>query len=201
LLAYFGVEQQDPSAYLLQLRPEHVEHPSWKEHIAALALVNLDPNATESQFLQGWAMEQRFTLHDGPGVGYEFLWANPYLPGVSYQNMGPWSYKPGDLYARSDWTPAACWLHIGTRGADQENCPPAVMSQVVVLGDLMLSPVREHCIELHRDDVRQTIVLSNLKPGSGLTYTSDAKKLRAEADQAGLWRVPAEIGGKVCVSK
>ncbi|MBV9264774.1 MAG: hypothetical protein JO061_01260, partial [Acidobacteriaceae bacterium] len=201
LLAYFGVAQPATGAYLLQLRPEEVEHPSWKQHLAALALVNLDPNSTASQFLQGWAMEDRFMLRDGPGVGYEFLWANPYLPGVSYQNMDPWSYTRGDLYARADWSDNACWLHIGTRGVEQQNCAQDIMSKALTIGSLMLVPVTDRCMDLHRENPRQTLILSKLRPEAALTYLLEGQKRHAEADQSGLWRVPVEIDGKVCVSK
>ena len=31
-------------------------------------------------------MEDPKMATDGPGVAYEFLWANPYLPGLGYHN-------------------------------------------------------------------------------------------------------------------
>ena len=35
-------------------------------------------------------------IREGPGVAYEFFWADPYLPGVGYQNLDPWVYdRPG----------------------------------------------------------------------------------------------------------
>ncbi len=73
-------------------------------HVAALALVAIDPNLPASQFLQSWALEDTQTLREGPGVAYELLWADPYLPGVGYQNMEPWVYDDhGRLFARANW--------------------------------------------------------------------------------------------------
>ena len=59
-----------PIQFLLNLKPEQVEHPDWMTHIAALALVSLDPNSDSSQFLQGWAIEDRQMVREGPGVAY-----------------------------------------------------------------------------------------------------------------------------------
>ena len=111
-----------PKEYLLSLKPEQVEHPDWMAHIAALALVSIDPNLENSQFLQGWAMEESQMLRDGPGVAYEFLWADPYLPGIAYQNMDPWTYDAaGSLFARANWDAKSCWMGCcAQRGSGNE---------------------------------------------------------------------------------
>src|SRR5689334_3305519 len=54
---------------------------------AELAMVALDVNAPESQVLQGWLMHDRFILKGTFGAPYEFLWANPYQPGLSYYHV------------------------------------------------------------------------------------------------------------------
>ncbi|HLX46455.1 MAG TPA: hypothetical protein VKR43_23570, partial [Bryobacteraceae bacterium] len=51
---------------------------------AEMAMVAFDDNALESQFLQGWLMQDRFLMKGGLGAVYEFFWANPYQPGLSY---------------------------------------------------------------------------------------------------------------------
>jgi hypothetical protein len=84
-----------PAEFLLSMKPAEFAHPLWQAFAAALALVSLDPNLEGSQFLQGWAIEDRQMISEGPGVAYEYLWGDPYLPGVSYQNLDPWSYDPG----------------------------------------------------------------------------------------------------------
>ncbi|MDQ2776118.1 MAG: hypothetical protein M3Y57_14555 [Acidobacteriota bacterium] len=188
--------------YLLSFAPAELEHPTWLKHIIALALVSLKPNAQESQFLQGWAMEDRFTLREGPGVAYEFLWADPYLPGISYQNMDPWLYDDkGLLIARGGWSQLACWIEVSSSGTHQQNCPPNWESQTVFFGHLTLIPVTEKCVQIEREDRNEGIILWKLNPHEKLTYTVSGANRSVEADAAGMWRVPAEARGKVCAHK
>jgi len=79
---------------------------------AEMAMVALDPNAPESQVLQGWLMHERFALHGPMGAPYEFLWANPYQPGLSYYHVPLAYYNPdfGRLFVRSSWEGNAKWL-------------------------------------------------------------------------------------------
>src|ERR1700691_2585368 len=51
---------------------------------AELSMVAFDSNAPGSQILQGWLMNDHFMLRGTFGAPYEFLWANPYQPGLSY---------------------------------------------------------------------------------------------------------------------
>jgi hypothetical protein len=46
------------------------------------------------------------------GAPYEFLWANPYLPGLSYYHVPLVYHNPesGKLYARSSWDASATWF-------------------------------------------------------------------------------------------
>ncbi len=193
-----------PAELLLSMRPAELEAPSWRTHIAALALVTLDPNLETSQFLQGWAMEDRFTLHDGPGVAYELLWANPYLPGVSYQNMDPWLYVPNRLLlARSDWTPQACWIRIRPDGKvpiEDSNCPPDWRENTVQFGHLTLMPMPARCVDVPAVPNSATVIVRG-EPNQQLTYTESGKRTASHADSAGFWRVPAAVAGKVCASR
>lgn len=79
---------------------------------AELALVAYDTNLEENQYLQGWAMHDRFMLRDAFGAPYEFLWANPYQPGLSYHHLPPVAYdaRAGRLFARSSWEDGSDWL-------------------------------------------------------------------------------------------
>ena len=54
---------------------------------AGLSTVAYDTNALENQFLQGWLIQDRFMLRGVFGAPYEFLWANPYQPGLSYAHL------------------------------------------------------------------------------------------------------------------
>ncbi|MCW5983327.1 MAG: hypothetical protein KIT09_34870 [Bryobacteraceae bacterium] len=80
---------------------------------AELSMVAYDANALEVQFLQGWCMQDRFLMRDAFGIPYEFLWANPYHPGLSYYNA-PLVYHDGDrgrLVLREHWDEGAKWFY------------------------------------------------------------------------------------------
>lgn len=79
---------------------------------ADLAMIAYDTNMLENQYLQGWAMHDRFMLRGAFGVPYEFLWATPYQPGLSYDLLPPSLYDSihGQLFVRSSWDDAAEWL-------------------------------------------------------------------------------------------
>ncbi len=206
-----------PKEFLLSLKPDQSEHPAWMAHIAALALVTLDPNLENSQFLQGWAMEDRQMLRVGPGVAYEFLWADPYLPGIAYQNMDPWIYDPsGRLFARVNWDLNACWIAITPGKFEQENCPANWQEHVQAptssksvqdwrsnrasFGTLTLVSMVSPCLEVPRRKTNETIMLWNLKPNTELTYEYGGNRSPGRVDSAGIWQVPNETNGKICIA-
>ncbi len=79
---------------------------------ADLAIVAFDTNAEESQYVQGWLMHDHFMLRSAFGAPYEFLWANPYQPGLSFTHV-PLVYHnalAGRLFVRSDWEDSAEWF-------------------------------------------------------------------------------------------
>jgi hypothetical protein len=79
---------------------------------AELAMVPYDSNAPESQVLQGWLMHDNFNLRSTFGTPYEFLWANPYHPGLSYY-LVPLVFHDelfGKLFVRSNWDESARWM-------------------------------------------------------------------------------------------
>jgi hypothetical protein len=79
---------------------------------AELSMVAFDVNAAETQVLQGWLMHDKFILKGTFGSPYEFLWANPYQPGLSYYHVPLIFHDPefGRLYVRSTWEPDATWF-------------------------------------------------------------------------------------------
>ncbi|HTP87808.1 MAG TPA: hypothetical protein VMJ34_12710 [Bryobacteraceae bacterium] len=81
---------------------------------AGLAIVASDTNATETQYAQGFLMQDRFEMRDALGAPYEFLWANPYQPGLAYALLPPVYYdaRHGALFARSSWDDDARWFGV-----------------------------------------------------------------------------------------
>jgi len=79
---------------------------------AGLAMVAYDTNAPSSQVLQGWLTHDRFLMRGSFGIPYEFLWANPYQPGLSYYHVPLVYYNPefGRLFIRSNWDDTALWF-------------------------------------------------------------------------------------------
>jgi hypothetical protein len=85
---------------------------------AGLAMVAIDTNGLENQYLQGWLNQDRFAMLTPLGAPYEFLWANPYQPGLSFYQLPTVFHDPntGALFARSSWDEDADWfgLYRGT---------------------------------------------------------------------------------------
>jgi len=81
---------------------------------AGLSTVAYDNNALESQYLQGWLIQDRFMLQGVFGAPYEFLWANPYQPGLSYFQLPVFFHDEhsGALFLRSNWEDDAVWFGI-----------------------------------------------------------------------------------------
>ncbi|MGH9621313.1 MAG: hypothetical protein ACRD45_16595 [Bryobacteraceae bacterium] len=193
---------QLPVEFLLSLKPEQVEHPGWRTHAAALALVTLDPNLPASQYLQGWAMENGQMVRTGPGVAYEFLWADPYLPGIGYQNLDPWVYDPhGRLFARKNWSANACWLEISAKGVQEQNCPAGWRAKPAAFGRLMLIPMDQKCLTVTPARKDHAAIIWHLPPGQKLRFKVNGKRDTAHADSIGLWRVASAARGKVCLAR
>jgi hypothetical protein len=190
-----------PSLLLLSAKPSQLNSPAWMLHAAALALVALDPNLPASQFLQSWALEDSQTLREGPGVAYELLWADPYLPGVGYQNMETWvDDDHAHLFARASWEPNSCWIAVSPQRVEQENCPPDWQSEPVTFGRLTLIPMTDRCVEIpHLTNHNESVLVWKVKPGEKLTHGKGKDQHTSEADAAGIWRPGANVEGKVCV--
>ena len=80
---------------------------------AELCMVAYDTNNQELQYLQGWLINDRFVLRSPFGITYEFLWANPYQPGLSYYHFPLHVHDPltGRLLIRSSWEESALWFY------------------------------------------------------------------------------------------
>ncbi len=116
LMSYYPAIYQAPeNDYRIGVSPK-VGPPDLRQaalsRAAGLAMVAYDVNAQETQYLQGWLMHDRFILRGTFGAPYEFLWANPYQPGLSYF-LVPLVYHntdTGKLFVRSSWDDTAEWF-------------------------------------------------------------------------------------------
>lgn len=188
-----------PYVFLLAMRPGQLEQPDWKTRAAGLMMVNVDPNLQASTFVQGWALEDPRMAREGPGVAYEFLWANPYLPGLGYYNMDPWVYDQpsGLLLARKSWDANSCWVQIFHDKADTFQCAPQVLDVAATFGKLTLQPVTDECTEI-KPQANRTTILRGLRPGAAIAWEDHEKKFTGSADQSGLFLLSATASGKAC---
>jgi len=87
-------------------------HAATLSRAAELEMVAYDNNAEESQYVQGWLMHDNFMLRSPLGAPYEFLWANPYQPGLGFTLL-PLIYHnaaTGHLFVRSSWEDSSDWF-------------------------------------------------------------------------------------------
>ena len=75
------------------------------------AMAAYDTTSLGHQYLQGWLMHDLFSMHGPFGAPYEFLWANPYQPGLSYYHapLAVHDSILGRLFIRSSWDDDARW--------------------------------------------------------------------------------------------
>ena len=80
--------------------------------IADMLLVAYESNLREFQFLQGLVHDDRYLLRSPMALPYEFLWVNPYLPGLTPQSAPMLAHDPvrGRLYARLGWQRPSTWI-------------------------------------------------------------------------------------------
>lgn len=166
-----------------------------------LAMVSYDNNALENQYLQGWLIRDRFLLQGTFGAPYEFLWANPYQPGLSYYNLPLLYHDPhsGALFLRSDWEEDAVWFGLYQGEAQlfqdgniivlnqkgRDNKPIAVGGASVLFGEAPLKFQVEGGLML----------VVGLKPAHKyLVETDDEEMRQVESDRVGtvVLEYPAE---------
>jgi hypothetical protein len=117
LLSYYPAPYQAPeNDYYIGVARNPSAEPDLKlatlSRAAELAMVAYDPNAPDTQVLQGWLMHDKYLMRGAYGIPYEFLWANPYQPGLSYYHVPLVFYAPerARLFIRSGWEDSADWL-------------------------------------------------------------------------------------------
>jgi hypothetical protein len=182
---------------------------------AELSMVAFDNNAELSQSLQGWLLQDRYLLRSALGIPYEYLWANPYQPGLTYHHL-PNSFhdkRNGMLYIRSNWEEEARYLcyydgqlqlfEDGKRKLMKvaTSTPPIEMGEATILigAPSMLKPLQ---FELAGTD-RESWYIVNLKPNAIYDVEVDDEELaEGRTDSGGILsldfkRYPVKTGVRV----
>jgi hypothetical protein len=166
---------------------------------AELAMVAYDANAFESQVLQGWLTHDKYQLRSTLGAPYEFLWANPYQPGLSYYHLPLVYHDPdfGKLYIRSGWEDSAEWfgafdgvMQMFREGqlmalAPQLGAQPLSLKQAVVC----FGPsARKFRVKL-ADDEKDVFVLGLSPRTTYLIEIDDQEMYDADTDAGGILKI------------
>jgi hypothetical protein len=164
---------------------------------AGLSMVAFDNNGLDNQFLQGWLIQDRFLMMNSFGAPYEFLWANPYQPGLSYYQLPLVFHDPnsGALFVRSGWDEDADWF--GLYGGEAElfhDGHATVVNQGASGGSSSPKPLQlgDASVVLGRTPFRfsmddgGTVLVIGLKPRQKYLVETDDEELREiSTDRAG----------------
>jgi hypothetical protein len=160
---------------------------------AELAMVAFDSNEAGNQYLQGWLMQDRFLMRGVLGAPYEFLWANPYQPGLSYSQAPLVIHDPasGHLFARTSWDEDATWIgyfdgHLQLfRDGHIVVLRAGTASDPIRVGDASVLSVANHDAAKFHVDTRETYVLG-LTPHAAYDVEIDDEELsEADTDNGG----------------
>jgi hypothetical protein len=159
---------------------------------AEFAMVAYDSNALENQYLQGWLIQDRFLMRGGFGIPYEFLWANPYQPGLSYFHM-PLVYHDeltGHFFARTSWDEDATWLgyfdgHLQVfRDGKIESLKAGAVTEPVHVGEaVILSALAKDATRFRADS--EAVFVLNLAPHARYDVEIDDQELREAGTDSG----------------
>jgi hypothetical protein len=176
---------------------------------AGLSMVAYDNNGLENQFLQGWLIQDRFLMMTPFGAPYEFLWANPYQPGLSYYQLPLLFHdkNSGALFLRSAWDEDADWFglyageaelfHNGRATVVNQSASISSAPKPLHLGDATVilgrAPVQFSM------DAGGTILVIGLKPRQKYLVETDDEEMReVSTDRAGslvLQYPPGRVAG------
>ncbi len=151
---------------------------------AGLAMVAFDHNNLPNQYLQGWLMLDRFSMFTAFGAPYEFLWANPYQPGLSYDQIPLIFHDPdsGALFVRSGWDEDAGWfgLYAGDAELFHDGRVAALGANTPVrLGDATIIRAQAPFKFSMEAGIREsTVAAVGLKPGAKYLVEADDEEMR-----------------------
>jgi hypothetical protein len=159
---------------------------------AGLAMVAYDTNALDSQLLQGWLMRDRFLMRGSLGAVYEFLWANPYQPGLNYDHVPLVFHEPltGEIFARTSWDEDATWigyfegrLQLFQKGRLQTLRAGAAVQPLQVGTATITSATVRDAAKLRMEN--QTLFVLGLAPRSEYSVEIDDQELEFLGTDAG----------------
>jgi hypothetical protein len=160
---------------------------------AELCMVAYDNNAPESQIMQGWLMHDNFMMRGTFGVPYEFLWANPYQPGLSYY-LVPLVFHDdlfGRLFVRSSWEENAKWLgYFDGELQYFEDGKPSILNPQLSLDPialpeaLVLSANYAKKFKITAQE-GETVFIVALKPRQAYEIEVDDEEMREESTDPG----------------
>ncbi len=160
---------------------------------AELAMVAFDSNEAGNQFLQGWLTQDRFVMRGALGAPYEFLWANPYQPGLSYA-QAPLLFHDevsGRLFARTSWDEDATWIgyfegHLQLfRDGRIIALRTGEVTDPVRVGDASILSVAPQDPVKFRVDTPQTFVLGLARHATYDVEIDDEELREAQTDNGG----------------
>ncbi len=99
-----------PSRFSANDEAAKIQAPLYR--LADMLLVAYESNLREFQFVQGWIRDDNYQLKSAWFAPYEFLWVNPYLPGLTPQSAPLLAFDPvrGRLYGRQSWDRPTTWI-------------------------------------------------------------------------------------------
>jgi len=173
---------------------------------AGLAMVAYDTNALDSQLLQGWLLRDRFMMRGSLGAVYEFLWANPYQPGLNYDQVPLVFHEPytGELFARTSWDEDATWigyfegrLQLFQNGSLQTLRQGAAVSPIQVGSATIANAPARDAAKFRLSN--ETLFVLGLAPRSEYAVEIDDQELELlDTDAGGTLQVPtlrsADVG-------
>jgi len=178
---------------------------------AGLALVASDTNGIEAQYVQSFLMQDRLMMRDTLGVPYEFLWANPYQPGLPYALLLPEFYdaRDGALFLRSSWDDDARWFGIVGRELQLFDDGHVHVLELRPTGgeprplELGAAEVAQARVPMHFQAEANTLFVVGLKPGAGYDVEVEDEEMQEfTADRAGTLRLdlPKDRANQVYLS-
>ena len=159
---------------------------------AALGMVALDVNSQETGFLQGWLIQDAYLMSSPFGAPYEFMWANPYQPGLSYHYLPNVFHdqENGRLILRSTWEDDASWFYQipGVRQLYQEGKASDIAKQPVTapleFGSATILPAVSGSFNV-KADAAHTYYLFGMAPSATYNLEIDDEELREVSTDSG----------------